>query len=189
MHQYGISDDTCAPFVGLNWLRGFSVAAMTDVDDVQSHQCYLCDWGGKCDFVKKGHFNLYGVDEFGVVLGEQQMMAEIYARGPLACSLNSEPASFDAYKSGIITCDPDVNGTDHVVVIAGYGVDKTSGKKYWVGRNSYGTQWGEGASGGWFRLERGKDYLGLESHHCAWAVPAAVDVTRALHQFDVSSPL
>jgi hypothetical protein len=35
--------------------------------------------------------------------------------------------------------------TDHVVVIAGYGEDEESGLKYWIGRNSYGTAWGEGA--------------------------------------------
>jgi hypothetical protein len=40
MYRYGITDDTCAPlFMGLNWLRGFTVAAMTDVEDVRKHQC------------------------------------------------------------------------------------------------------------------------------------------------------
>eukprot|EP01035_Chromulina_nebulosa_P039267 gene39267-53087_t len=38
MYRYGITDDTCAPFMGLNWLRGFTVAAMTDVEDVRKHQ-------------------------------------------------------------------------------------------------------------------------------------------------------
>lgn len=30
--------------------------------------------------------------------------------------------------------------TDHVVVIAGWGVDAATNMPYWVGRNSYGTQ-------------------------------------------------
>ncbi len=45
-------------------------------------------------------------------------------------------------------------------------------------------QWGEGAGGGWFRVQRGTDALGLESHACSWAVPNATDVARALQQFD-----
>jgi hypothetical protein len=53
IHRYGITDDTCAPFMGLNWLRGFTVAAMTDVDDVRKHQCYLCTWQGSCTFVPR----------------------------------------------------------------------------------------------------------------------------------------
>jgi cathepsin X len=196
VHTYGISDDTCAPFVGLNWLHGFSVAAMTDVKDVQNNQCYMCDWDGTCGFKKSTQYNLYGIDEFGTVTGEEQMMAEIFARGPIACLLNSDAPTFDEYKGGIITCDPETDGhwcklkryVDHVIVIAGYGVDKATGKKYWVGRNSYGTQWGEGAGGGWFRLERGKDYLNLESNQCAWATPAAEHVQRALQQFASSTP-
>ena len=94
---------------------------------------------------------------------------------------------------GIINCEQDgvctSTHTDHVVIIAGYGVDAATGMKYWVGRNSYGTQWGEGAGGGWFRLQRGVNALFLESHTCSWATPAAEDVQRVLQQFDNSVAL
>lgn len=33
-----------------------------------------------------------------------------------------------------------VTHTDHIIVIAGWGVDKSTKLKYWIGRNSYGTQ-------------------------------------------------
>ena len=118
------------------------------------------------------------------------MKAEIYARGPISCSLNSEPTEFNAYRGGIILCDKEKDkecenhSTDHVVVIAGWGVDKATGIEYWIGRNSYGTQWGEGAGGGWFRVKLGEDTLGLESNGCTWATPAKVDVDRALQQFE-----
>jgi len=189
---YGISDDTCAPFVGLNWLRGFEVASMTDVDEVRDHMCYICTWGGTCGFVPHQSYNLYGVDEYGTVLGEFEMMAEIYARGPISCSINSEPTQFNAYRGGIIKCDIEKESnchlkTDHVVVITGWGVDKLTNQSYWVGRNSYGTQWGEGAGGGWFRLERGTNALSIESTKCRWGVPASKDVERALQQFDNSN--
>jgi cathepsin X len=53
-----------------------------------------------------------------------------------------------------------------VVTISGWGVD--DGVPYWVGRNSFGTHWGEK---GWFKLVRGKNALNLENHPCVWAEP------------------
>ena len=47
-------------------------------------------------------------------------------------------------------------------------------------------QWGEGSGGGWFRLHRGVDALSMESSSCAWAVPAAADVNRAIEQYESS---
>jgi hypothetical protein len=44
------------------------------------------------------------------------------------------------------------------------------------------TQWGEGAGGGWFRLQRGVNALAVERFACTWATPAAADVQRALQQ-------
>ena len=87
---------------------------------------------------------MYGVEEYGEVRGEEQMKAEIYARGPIACMINSEASQFNAYKGGVIVCDKGAECkrkmTDHVVVISGWGTDEESGIPYWVGRNSYGSQ-------------------------------------------------
>ena len=90
-------------------------------------------------------FNLYGADEFGWVRGEEQMVAEIAVRGPIACTINSHPDQFKHYSGGILTCDDDDDSAckgvlTHLVILAGYGVDKETGVKYWIGRNSYGTQ-------------------------------------------------
>lgn len=190
IHKYGIADDSCAPFVGLNWLHGFGIAAYTSVEDVQNSQCYTCDWYGACGFVPAAYYNLYGVSEFGSVIGQHEMMAEISARGPIACLVNSESPQFNDYKGGIMRCEHGIRckitATDHVIVITGWGVEKTTGTKYWVGRNSYGTQWGEGPGGGWFRMERGIDLFGLESNVCAWAVPKADDINRILSQYEQS---
>jgi len=190
IHTYGISDDTCAAKIGLDRIHSFHVAAMTDVDEVREHQCYECEWTGPCDFVstKDYNINLYGVDEYGSLYGVDEMKAEIYARGPIACLINSEPPEFNNYQGGIIECEdgPLCNipmYSDHVIVIAGWGVDKT-GKEFWVGRNSYGTKWGEGAGGGWFRLALGKNRLNLESSKCSFGVPAATDVARAIQQYN-----
>jgi hypothetical protein len=95
---------------------------------------------------EKYNINLYGADEYGTLSGVEQMMAEIYTRGPIACLLNSEPPEFNNYKGGIIDCPEHAplcnlrQYNDHVIVIAGWGVDAATGKEYWVGRNSYGTK-------------------------------------------------
>merc|ERR1712060_687463 len=102
-------------------------------------------------------------------------MAEVFARGPVACYLKSTPSVFNNYTGGVIRDDTNYTDIDHVVVIAGWGVEP-NGVKTWIGRNSYGTRWGEGVGGGWFRLERGKNTLNMERYGCAWATPAAADV-------------
>ena len=93
----------------------------------------------------------YTVDEFGTVKGELRIMSEIYARGPVACYLLSAVQPFDEYVGGVIQYPHAVNTTDHVVVIAGWG-RTDDGLPYWIGRNSYGTRWGEGVGGGWCLL-------------------------------------
>lgn len=188
VHKYGVTDDTCAPFLGMNYAWGFEHAHANSVDDVLTHLCQACAWDGGCDWLKPGEYNLYSADSHGSVLGVDQMMAEIYARGPIACALNSEPNSFDLYRGGIIDDPTPYNDTDHVVVIAGWGVDAASQKPYWVGRNSYGTRWGEGAGGGWFRILRGKNTLALEVNKCHWAVPSVQHVARAMKQAQASTP-
>lgn len=133
---------------------------------------------------------MYGVDEFGPVKGVEEMKAEIYARGPISCLINSSPPSFNYYTGGIISCNPNdpicAGDVDHYVVVAGWGVDNSTGTEYWIGRNSYGSHWGEGAGGGWFRLRLGFDELRLESGGCGWATPSQADVERALKDFDTA---
>ena len=168
--------------------------------------CHFCDWDGNCDWLNTssvsdehvadspsegmseiGIARRYSVEEYGLVHGPEEMMAEIFARGPIVCSIDSAPAVFNQYApifnassgkylGGVIRHPAEKNNdTDHDIVIAGWGRD-ASGVEYWVGRNSFGTRWGEGPGGGWFRLERGKNTLNMESTPCAWATPSKRDV-------------
>lgn len=159
IYKYGITDVTCSPYMGVSfthWGEGTPCA---------ERMCKKCDIYGTCELVNG---TKYYISEYGPVTGESDMMAEIYARGPIACSVWAHTDKFLKYTGGVISDPTNYNGTTHVVVLTGWGVDKTTGLKYWVGRNSFGTVWGEG---GWFKLERGKNALDIERHPCAWAVP------------------
>ena len=66
--------------------------------------------------------------------------------------------SFEVYKSGVYTTTEKHYIGAHAVKIVGWGID--SGSPYWLVANSWNTEWGEG---GRFRIERGKNMLGIES--------------------------
>lgn len=56
--------------------------------------------------------------------------------------------AFEAYAGGIFHDTTNCTAQMHEISIAGYGVSD-EGEKFWVGRNSWGTYWGEH---GWFKV-------------------------------------
>ena len=101
-------------------------------------------------FVKKRYIN------------ENDMKVMLYETGPLAIALNADLLM--EYKSGIILsdvseCDPDV--INHAVVLVGYGYNKEEDLDYWICKNSWDTDWGEG---GYFRMQRGKGACGINDY-------------------------
>lgn len=61
-------------------------------------------------------------------------MAEIFARGPIACGVDAEP--LHKYNGGIFsdTSDKEIN---HIISVVGWGTVQSSGQKYWIVRNSW----------------------------------------------------
>ena len=153
----GVTDITCSPFMGVDNFYWAEIPCSVSM-------CRKCDRFGNCKFING---KKYYVEEYGTVTGEEQMKLEIFTRGPIACSVYAHSTAFEDYTSGIIQDPEKYNGTTHVVAITGWGKDQ-SGMGYWIGRNSFGTAWGEE---GWFKLQRGVNTLNVESHTCAWAVP------------------
>lgn len=152
--ENGITDDTCMNYLAKN-------EACTDIDI-----CRNCDPGKGCFAVSSP--KKYHITEHGQVKGETNMMAEIYARGPIAATI-AVPASLENYTGGVYVDTTGDVSLDHEVAITGWGVD--NGQKYWVVRNSWGTYWGEG---GWARIVKGVNNLGIEAN-CDWAVPDPED--------------
>lgn len=96
---------------------------------------------------------------------EALMKKELVKNGPLAVSLQVYD-DFLHYQNGIYHYtglrDPfnPFELTNHAVLLVGYGTDKKSGIKYWIGKNSWGKNWGEN---GFFRIRRGNDECAIES--------------------------
>lgn len=92
------------------------------------------------------------------------MMNEIYQRGPIACSLEATQEFYN-YTGGIFIDKTGAKSPNHAISLVGFGVE--NGIPYWIGRNSWGSWWGEK---GYFRILRGQNNLGIEIR-CSWATP------------------
>lgn len=119
--------------------------------------CENCSPGKGCVQVKT--YPKIHITQHSGVSGDSRIMDEISARGPVSCGINAEP--LEDYTGGILTRYS--GGVNHIIQLAGYGEE--GGTKYWLGRNSWGTYWGET---GWFRIIRGGSYR----PDCNWAVPS-----------------
>jgi len=172
MHKNKVPDETCLAYsavnqecTALNVCRNcFRMVPPDPKDPFKPGPC----WG-------EPTFIGYGVREYAKIKGEEAMMKEIYARGPISCSGVTTIAFVKDYannpgvrKDGIFRDATKYNESDidHQMEITGWG-ETAEGQKYWVIRNSWGTYWG---LAGWFLLERGTNSLKIEEH-CDWAVP------------------
>ena len=78
------------------------------------------------------------ISEYGTVTGDENIMAEIAARGPVSAYLNANCLEEPEYKSGIIMYDTcNTRTTNHAVQLNGWGTE--NGVDYWIARNSWGT--------------------------------------------------
>lgn len=129
--------------------------------------CRTCDTftshGGTCNPIT--HYPNATIGSFGAVKGSDNMQAEIYKNGPIACGINAE--EIVDYKGGVMDLPHKLKMINHIISVVGWGYDQELGKQYWIIRNSWGSYWGEL---GFMRLVMGENQLGIEKT-CAYAIP------------------
>ena len=109
----------------------------------------------------------------GVGMGDsvEDLMHEIHAHGPIACSVDAEPMV--PYMGGIIREGRANPATNHVVSLVGWGTEQ-SGQRYWIARNSWGESWGEN---GYVYVEEGANVCGITAQ-ATITVPAKVSAVH-----------
>eukprot|EP01062_Namystynia_karyoxenos_P017578 TRINITY_DN1647_c0_g1_i6.p1 TRINITY_DN1647_c0_g1~~TRINITY_DN1647_c0_g1_i6.p1 ORF type:complete len:591 (+),score=265.75 TRINITY_DN1647_c0_g1_i6:124-1773(+) len=90
--------------------------------------------------------------------GETAIMTSIMQKGPVSAAFTVY-GDFPTYKSGVYKHTTGSALGGHAVEIVGWGVD--NGQKYWLVKNSWNDQWGDG---GFFKIARGNDECGIESN-------------------------
>ena len=93
---------------------------------------------------------------------EDEIKEFLYETGPLAIALNADP--LQTYTSGVLDLTSTkcpTSGINHAVTLVGYGNDSSSGKDYWLVKNSWGKSWGES---GYFRIRRGNGTCGVNCY-------------------------
>eukprot|EP00096_Caligus_rogercresseyi_P003164 TRINITY_DN157_c0_g2_i1.p1 TRINITY_DN157_c0_g2~~TRINITY_DN157_c0_g2_i1.p1 ORF type:complete len:630 (+),score=116.89 TRINITY_DN157_c0_g2_i1:138-2027(+) len=163
-NKIGVPDLTCQLYEAKN------NGPVQDCSKPDLFVCRDCTWPppkpgqhGKC--WPKQNFKRYFVQEHGNVRGAEDIKKEIWKRGPIGCGIHVTP-EFEKYRGGIYSEAMRLPMINHELSLVGWGVSP-EGKEYWIGRNSWGTYWGEM---GFFRIEMHKDNLGIETA-CSWGTP------------------
>jgi C1A family cysteine protease len=91
---------------------------------------------------------------------EDKLKKLVYKYGAVATGIYASDSAFGNYAKGVFdTCSS--TKMNHAVTVVGYGTE--NGKPYWVVKNSWGANWGDG---GFIKIARGNSECGIGSQ-CA----------------------
>ncbi|XP_027123852.1 vignain-like [Coffea arabica] len=107
---------------------------------------------GRCDTrkLKQPVVSIDGYED--VPPNDEDALLKAAANQPVSVAIDAGGSDFQFYSEGVFTGDCGTE-LDHGVAIVGYGTT-LDGTKYWIVRNSWGTEWGEK---GYIRMQRGID--------------------------------
>jgi len=170
-YRHGIPDSSCMQYSATNIDFGNPHKTRCEPIDI----CRDCKSPAPAED-KDGQENCFAVpykpyyaSDYYYVSGVNQMKADIYKYGPISCGIYVTDKFQSTYKAGEIYSEKvSYVSINHEVSIVGWGVDDKTGTEYWVGRNSWGTYWGEY---GFFKIQMHKDNLGIETD-CSGAIPS-----------------
>ncbi|KAL7438382.1 hypothetical protein ACHAXH_007602 [Discostella pseudostelligera] len=178
--------ETCQPYIACSSESQEGFCPQVDTTCSAINTCRTCsgfsDSGGEC--VELDYFPNATVAEYGEIGGmfddlfgnaadrAHKIKAEIYARGPVATTINADPLR--DYEGGILDDESASTSTNHIVSIVGFGKDPDTNQDYWIIRNSWGEYWGEM---GFARIAAGKNMLGIEDH-VAWVTPGTFTIAN-----------
>lgn len=149
VHRNGIPDLSCQQYQSKN------------MECSPINMCMNCDHDtGDCYEIND--YPQITVDEYGTAKGDHEIMAEIFARGPVSAYIDATCIEF--YTGGINMYDTCSKVINHAIQLNGWGTE--DGVDYWIGRNSWGTYWGDD---GFFKIVRGGAYKPRNGY---WAVPS-----------------
>lgn len=157
IQQNGITSETCAPYSATGWDTGNTC----NDQDICKNCLPDCD--------AQFPHQLWFVTEHGAIAGASDMLSALQD-GPIACGMCVTQGFEDYAGFGIYDDPSSCTAQEHAISIVGYGTDNNV--DYWIGRNSWGTFWGQE---GYFRIVRGTNNLGIEDA-CSWATPADAPV-------------
>lgn len=133
--------DTDCDGCGGGWMdKAFNYTINNKGDDTETSYPYTAT-DGTCNF-NSSNVGATFSNYTDVAPGDCDALLHAVATvGPVSVAVNAD--GIFGYVSGIYTdttCDP--NSLDHGVVVVGYG-QTPEGKKYWIVKNSWGTEWGQ----------------------------------------------
>lgn len=175
-HDYGLAHSSCEQYTAYN-LQGRMCEAIDICRDCQGPPPAEGDDGlNNCEAVSHP---VYYISEYYNLRGVDQMKAELFQNGPISCGIHATD-EFEQYDGTYIYSQkvrfPLIN---HEISVVGYGVDEKTGEEYWIGRNSWGTYWGDY---GFFYMAMYEDNLAINTD-CVAGIPSYTKPTSIPTQF------